>query len=353
MGKSSAIIVLCICLWSLQCIADTSNQIVSTVERVLCLAKQGKCSHQFLQCPSECPKRKPADPKAKACFIDCGPKCEASCRNRIPSCNGFGSVCYDPRFVGGDGVMFYFHGIKDRTFCLVSDANLHINAHFIGSKPKGRPRDYTWLHTLGILFSSHSFTVGTNKVQTWNDSIDHLSFSFDNCSFVIPETHISVWTSPDESLTVERTAKTNSVNVHIHGLAEISVRVVPISEEDNRVHNYQLPPDDCFAHLDLQFKFFNLSAHVDGILGQTYRPDFQNPVKVGVSMPVMGGEKKYITSSLLSPDCLSCSAFAPNVVTASAAGDAFGEMGEDHPAKIIPTQCSSGSDSAGGIVCRR
>jgi hypothetical protein len=45
-----------------------------------------------------------------------------------------GTSCGDPRFTGGDGNTFYFHGKKDDNFCIVTDVGLHINAHFIRAK---------------------------------------------------------------------------------------------------------------------------------------------------------------------------------------------------------------------------
>ena len=38
------------------------------------------------------------------------------------------------RIVGGDGVVYHFHGREDRDFCFVSDPSFHINAHMIGRK---------------------------------------------------------------------------------------------------------------------------------------------------------------------------------------------------------------------------
>ncbi|KAB1227280.1 hypothetical protein CJ030_MR1G029350 [Morella rubra] len=52
----------------------------------------------------------------------------------VYNCNRPGAVCQDPRFVGRDGIVFYFHGQQERDFCIVSDSNLHINAHFIGKR---------------------------------------------------------------------------------------------------------------------------------------------------------------------------------------------------------------------------
>ncbi|KAG5020517.1 hypothetical protein JHK82_016431 [Glycine max] len=49
--------------------------------------------------------------------------------------------------------------------------------------------------------------------------------------------------------------------------------------------------------------FFGLSPMVDGVLGRTYREDFENPAKASVTMPVVGIEDKYRTTTLLSPNC--------------------------------------------------
>lgn len=64
---------------------------------------------------------------------------------RKPNCNARGAACLDPRFIGGDGIVFYFHGKSNEHFSLVSDLNMQINARFIGLRPAGRTRDYTWI----------------------------------------------------------------------------------------------------------------------------------------------------------------------------------------------------------------
>ncbi|GLJ52401.1 hypothetical protein SUGI_1114570 [Cryptomeria japonica] len=322
MAKASAaldfIVLLYIWVYCMQCTVYGSSHYgfwasrkISTViraEKELCLLK-GKCYLQTVICPPQCPQRKPADPKAKACFVDCGPKCEPTCKNRVPTCNGYGSICYDPRFIGGDGVMFYFHGSKGNSYSLVHDPTFHVNGHLIGTRPVGRPRDYTWIDSLAILIPSHTLTITSIKASTWDDNVDHLSFSFDNNHITLEETHVAEWRSLDGLVRIERTSKSNSAVIYVAGKAEINVKAGPITEQDNRVHNYQIPSDDCFVHLDVQFKFFNLSSDVEGILGKTYRPGYVSPVKRGVSMPIMGGEDRYKTSSLLSIDCVACNGF--------------------------------------------
>ncbi|KAI3815860.1 hypothetical protein L1987_15543 [Smallanthus sonchifolius] len=122
------------------------------------------------------------------------------------------------------------------------------------------------------------------------------------------------WNSTNGHIQVERTSTTNSVTVAISDLAEISVNVIPVSEEDSKIHNYQIPSNDRFAHLEVQFRFFGLSSNVEGILGRTYSLDFKNPAKPGVEMPVIGGgDDKYKTSSLLGTDCALC-VFSPDSI---------------------------------------
>ncbi|KAK9124292.1 hypothetical protein Sjap_013894 [Stephania japonica] len=81
-------------------------------ERAFCEAR-GRCQNKTLECPAQCPERKPKKNKKVG-----NPNAH----------NGYGSICYDPRLVGGDGVMFYFHGSTGGDYALVSDNELHNNA---------------------------------------------------------------------------------------------------------------------------------------------------------------------------------------------------------------------------------
>lgn len=249
----------------------------------------------------------------------------------------------DPRFIGGDGIVFYFHGKSNEHFNLVSDFNLQINARFIGLRPAGRPRDYTWIQALGILFDMHAFSVEATKAESWDDGVDHLKFYYERKELDLSEGYPSIWESSESGIKVERTSNKNGAFITIPEVAEISVNVVPITKEDDRIHNYQLPSNDCFAHLDVQFRFYSLSTKVEGVLGRTYQPDFKNPAKPGVQVPVVGGENKYRTSSLLSSKCNSC-IFSPAGV--SKESDAlvmdFGTL-----------DCTGGSSGGRGIVCRK
>ncbi|XP_028779883.1 uncharacterized protein LOC114736269, partial [Neltuma alba] len=304
-----------------------------------------RCSGKYIRCPSECPSSESNDPKAKVCFVDCDkPVCKAVCRKRKPNCNAPGSGCYDPRFIGGDGRVFYFHGKSNQHFALVSDSDLQINARFIGHRPAGRSRDYTWIQALGIISKSQTFSLEASKTAQWNDDVDLLRFSHNGNDVVLPEGSLSKWNSPEQDIKVERVANKNSVMVTIKDVAEILVNVVPVTKEDDRIHNYQLPSDDCFAHLEVQFRFTKLSSDVEGVLGRTYRPDFENPAKPGVAMPVVGGEDKYRTASLLSASCGSCLFSQENSWTEKKAESSVAEH-----ATLDCTKFSYGL----GIVCKK
>ena len=218
------------------------------------------------------------------------------------ACDRPGAVCQDPRLIGGDGLMFYFHGKKDKDFCLVSDPTVHINAHFIGKSGK-KGRDFTWVQSIGVLFGSHQLYIGAKKVSKWHESVDNMLIQLNGEEIMIPAGMSKRWRSPVSGLKIQDIAETNKVKVAVEGLVEIEARVVPISSEESRVHGYDITEDDCFAHLELNFKFHTLSKRVDGVLGQTYRSSYRSRVKLAADMPIMGGADKFNTSHLFAADC--------------------------------------------------
>ncbi|RZC57658.1 hypothetical protein C5167_004961 [Papaver somniferum] len=275
------------------------------------------------------------------------PKCynvEHACPAACPTgscCDQPGAVCQDPRFVGGDGITFYFHGKQNRDFCLLSDSNLHINGHFIGKRNQNMNRDFTWVQAIGVLFNDHQIYVGAQKTATWDDSVDRVALSFDGQPIYLPELEGAKWQSEvDSSISITRSGVTNRIIIEVEGNFMITANVVPITEEESRIHNYAIIREDCFAHLDLAFKFYSLSEDVNGVLGQTYAKNYVSRVKMGASMPVMGGDNKFITSNLFAKDC----AVARFVGSESNDGVTSSEYGS--------LNCSSGIDGT-GVVCKR
>ncbi|CAH2053308.1 unnamed protein product [Thlaspi arvense] len=300
------------------------------VRRARCRKVDSPCYGVEYTCPAACPR---------SCEVDC-----VTCKP-ICNCDKPGSVCQDPRFIGGDGLTFYFHGKKDSNFCLISDPNLHINAHFIGKRRSGMARDFTWVQSIAILFGTHRFYVGALKTATWDDSVDRISASFDGNVISLPQLDGATWTSSPEvypTISVKRVnADTNNLEVEVEGLLKITARVVPITMEESRIHGYDVKEDDCLAHLDLGFKFQDLSDNVDGVLGQTYRSNYVSRVKIGVHMPVMGGDREFQTTGLFTADC-SAARFIGNE----------GSNGGRSKLELPEMSCASGVGGK-GVVCKR
>ncbi|KAL5710680.1 hypothetical protein ACHQM5_021216 [Ranunculus cassubicifolius] len=285
-----------------------------------------QCYNSEHVCPSSCPG---------GCVVDCN-SCKPVC-----NCDKPGSVCQDPKFVGGDGITFYFHGKKGQDFCLLSDSNIHINAHFIGRRNSNMKRDFTWVQSIGLLFDKHQIFIGSQKTSTWDDSIDRLALSFNGEPIFLTESEGAKWKSDmAPGVTFTRSRDTNGVIIEVEGKFKIAANVVPITEEDSKIHNYGIAKEDCFSHLDLGFKFYELSDEVDGVLGKTYRRDYVSNVKMGVAMPVMGGDTNFSSSSLFSTDC-KVSRFGGGDVGAASETSEYPSL-----------SCGSGNGGR-GVVCKR
>ncbi|KAK3139334.1 hypothetical protein QOZ80_5AG0381630 [Eleusine coracana subsp. coracana] len=286
------------------------------------------CPPKMMDCPANCPQ---------SCYVDCN-LCKPVCVCSVPG------ACGDPRFIGGDGNAFFFHGRRDADFCIVSDRDLHINAHFIGKSSGNKSsRDFTWIQAIAVLFDGqHKLYLGARKTATWDDDVDRMELTIDGKPVHLPEGVDATWTSTAvPSLSITRTKAANGVLVVLDGKFKIRANAVPITEEESRVHNYGVTSDDCLAHLDLAFKFDTLTGDVHGVVGQTYRSDYVNHFDVKASMPTMGGESNFTTSSIFAADC-AVARFGPGHHDGGAA-----VMSE-----LAGVSCASGM-SGQGVVCKK
>jgi hypothetical protein len=146
--------------------------------------------------------------------------------------------------------------------------------------------------------------VGAKKTVKWNNGIDRLEMALDDENIDIPAKLGARWESMAVAgLSITRTAMSNGVKVQLEGVFDIMASAVPVTEKDSRIHNYGLTEDDCLAHLDIGFKFHDLTDNVHGVLGQTYRSDYVNKLSLRTSMPVMGGATRYVSSDIFATDC--------------------------------------------------
>ncbi|KAJ9684832.1 hypothetical protein PVL29_017023 [Vitis rotundifolia] len=194
-------------------------------------------------------------------FMDCM-TCKPLC-----SCSLLGVICEDPRFVGRDGITFYFQSSKDQDFYLVSNANLHINARFMG---KRNPN-------LGV-----TILVAARRTSTWENNIDHLTLSFDDKPISLLTNEGSKWLPPSFLIvSVMHTSEVNMVMIESHYIV-----VVPIIVHDSRVHGYNIIDEDCFDNLELGFKFYKLSSAMNG-----------SKTKFGAPMLILGSLHKFSSSN--------------------------------------------------------
>ncbi|KAG8064410.1 hypothetical protein GUJ93_ZPchr0004g40146 [Zizania palustris] len=162
-----------------------------------------QCTVVARECPRGC---------RDACYVHC-PSCKLVCL-----CDLTGTGCYDPRFVGGDGNKFLFHGRKDADFCLLSDANMHINAHFIGKRNAAAARDFTWVQPLGIRFGDHCLYLRVRRTVRWDAAIDRLVITFDGAPVELDVDPATSWSpSSAPALSIFRSGAANGMVVRLDG----------------------------------------------------------------------------------------------------------------------------------------
>ncbi|KAI4382248.1 hypothetical protein MLD38_008236 [Melastoma candidum] len=310
---------------------------------LLAVGEAAGWGHEYAYCKNEhCRIVKKDCPHTcrHSCKVDCE-TCKSVCH-----CDKPGGVCQDPRFVGGDGVTFYFHGRQNRDFCLVTDPNLHINGHFIGKRGDNMTRDFTWVQSIGVLFDDRQLYVGAMKTGVWEDANDRVSLAVDGEPIYLPQFAGATWRSDSSpQITITRTRDTNAVDVEVEGRLKITAVVVPITQRESMIHNYEITEEDCFAHLDMGFKFYSLTDSVSGVLGQTYARNYMSRAKIGARMPVLGGEREFAASGLFATDCV-----------ASRFVGRMGREGEESKSsgmEYANMECASGGVDGTGVVCKR
>ncbi|KAI6685290.1 hypothetical protein NL676_031203 [Syzygium grande] len=112
--------------------------------------------------------------------------------------------------------------------------------------------------------TSHGFNLWESSSTCTGSSLAPRRRHFGR-SVYLPEAKGAKWhseSSPDVSI------------IEAKGNFKIKAIVAPITEKDSFIHNYGITQEDCYAHLDLSFKFYSLLADVSGDLGQTYAKNY-------------------------------------------------------------------------------
>eukprot|EP00271_Cylindrocystis_brebissonii_P015582 TRINITY_DN38515_c0_g1_i1.p1 TRINITY_DN38515_c0_g1~~TRINITY_DN38515_c0_g1_i1.p1 ORF type:complete len:408 (-),score=67.19 TRINITY_DN38515_c0_g1_i1:735-1958(-) len=241
-------------------------------------------------------------------------------------------IAFSARIVGGDGVVFHFHGSKDKDFCLVSDGNLHINSHMIGNSDAEHP--LTWIGALGIMFGHVHLSIEAAPEAAWDPFLDHLVIRVNGHELNIPApghkagplARAGVWESADDVIRITR-GRVNEARIELRGTLDLRVRAETVQPSF-------WSEDSCFVHLDMEVRQLATSPDVHGVLGQTYRParveaaqmrlaqnEGENVSEVdmkvlGKKLPaIVGRTTDYLSSSLWTADCKYSKYFSQNQQT--------------------------------------
>ncbi|KAI6669842.1 hypothetical protein NL676_004727 [Syzygium grande] len=142
-----------------------------------------------------------------------------------------------------------------------------------------------------------------SRPQLGMTPVDRLSLFLVDTLITFPRHEGALWhskTNPRISFT--RYRDTSIVEIEVEKNFKIKAMAVPITGKDSLIHNHGITDEDCFSRLDLSFKFYALSGDVSGVLGQTYARNHMSWAKMGVAMPVLGGEREFASSGLFTTD---------------------------------------------------
>eukprot|EP00897_Mesotaenium_endlicherianum_P007512 jgi/Mesen1/678/ME000109S_10900 len=239
------------------------------------------------------------------------------------SCKSSG-VTGDPHFTGADGSHFDFSGYPGETYCLVSDAHVHINAFYGGRYDtwgENTNKSLTWIRKVAILWGHHTVVLEARQGARWqydagymaNMEVDgervHLGMEGDVAHYVDGQVALK-WES------ARARSGDDDVDVYSVTIADIMVAKFTVRPEVAHLRT----ATDGIVHFSMHLPKLQVSGSAHGVLGQTYRPDHVDRIsrQLLVHSDLLGVEvvpgdnaegfidadvAAYKSSSLLSADC--------------------------------------------------
>ncbi|CAI5485267.1 unnamed protein product [Closterium sp. Naga37s-1] len=222
------------------------------------------------------------------------PRCETQLDNnngyRIKyNCSRIGGSCpytkNDPHFQGAQGTRFEFNGAPEKTFCLLTDRNVHVNMQMRGyydtrtvgaTVLRNGKAVRTWIRALGFVWraaageAEHKFRLvaRTGKKQERGDGFLELA--------EIDGKALPRMTKERETLSLPGGLAFTYVGVEFGGFVKDVYRVTIAGLLDMEIklrvaHPLLQTPDDAEAHINVAFDGVEATEQVHGIIGQTYR----------------------------------------------------------------------------------
>ncbi|CAI5964572.1 unnamed protein product [Closterium sp. NIES-64] len=242
----------------------------------------------------------------------------------------------DPHFTGAEGTQFDFNGLPDQSFCLVTDARIHVNMRMRGyyddrtvgaSILKGGKAVRTWIKELGILWIDaagvkHSFRIAARDGKEMARGAGFMgAMEFDGKA--LPLLSVGSKYALPGGLTLAFTGyekqgggffDVDAYSLEVDGLIKLDVKLRP-------AHPLLQTEADAQTHINLHFASVERTPAMHGIMGQTYREGRRKRALEYTSLSVLlrrsfaadgvegrgyldGEVKDYRTSSVMSADCL-------------------------------------------------
>eukprot|EP00899_Mesostigma_viride_P006250 jgi/Mesvir1/15626/Mv03232-RA.1 len=194
----------------------------------------------------------------------------------------------DPHFVTAKGEHFDWMGEGERSFCIISDKAVHVNAHLFAGTD-GR-RKGTWMDQIAVLHGSDNIVVSVNAPAGFPGLYGSITIngradtSAGSSSAVVAK-----------GLTVRR--KKTRTWVTVEGILDLEVELV-------RASTWEAGKGPGRDFLNFRVRGLNATEDVHGVLGQTFRPAAPLGVTSATSNDLVeGADPEYVTSGLLAADC--------------------------------------------------
>eukprot|EP00899_Mesostigma_viride_P017143 jgi/Mesvir1/2542/Mv26338-RA.1 len=205
------------------------------------------------------------------------------------------SATSDPHFVTPHGSKFDFNGVAGRTYCIVTDKRLQVNARFAGAAEsalvvptdasEGKPDARTWMDQVAIQYGNDVVLVEAASPPATPYA---LSYGTVRVNGELLRGNPAAKKLPSK-LNLKRT-KTRVV-VTIPKVGTIELQVV-------RAAFWQPGAGPGRNFLNLQMKQFTGLSHAHGILGQSFG------AVDGDGATIKGNPQDYETTSILATDCV-------------------------------------------------
>ena len=189
-----------------------------------------------------------------------------------------GDVKGDPHFTGADGSKYDFTGVPRKSFSLISDTHLQVNGYFDGYPSLVNPtssKTMTWIRAIGIMSGHHTVTLfartGGDPAYGRNGYVDRVEID-GNVAHLSTGQKVTLW----EGAYIKWAGSRVKDGDDLVDIIDVSIREAGIVRLTVRPEVAMLRTrDDAVIHFSLAMVKPKFSSAVHGVLGQTFRRDFQ------------------------------------------------------------------------------